>query len=129
MRDSFGVEVLDRGQCVALLATAQVGRIVFSHRGLPAVRPVRFTVGEGAVGCLASAEDTFLASARGNVVAFEVDAVAPDLSSGWYVTVLGKVLEPRDGDLATLPSPPWPLTGTESVLWIPMELVSGRRFG
>ncbi|MEU3274969.1 pyridoxamine 5'-phosphate oxidase family protein [Saccharomonospora sp. NPDC006951] len=127
MRDSFGVEVLDRGQCVALLATAQVGRIVFTHRGLPAVRPVRFVVAGDALGCLASDEDAFLSSARGNVVAFEADAVAPDLSSGWYVTVLGKVLESRNGGPAAPPSRP--LKDTESMLWIPMDLVSGRRFG
>lgn len=41
MHDSLGLEVLDREQCVALLAGAGVGRVVFTSQALPAIQPAR----------------------------------------------------------------------------------------
>ena len=50
MADSYStVEVLDHARCVALLATVHIGRVVFTSRAMPAVRPVRFAVRDDAV--------------------------------------------------------------------------------
>ena len=43
--DGAGVRVLARTECLALLATAEVGRIAVSARALPLILPVRFVDG------------------------------------------------------------------------------------
>ncbi|RSM85132.1 hypothetical protein DMH04_17640 [Kibdelosporangium aridum] len=40
MVDGAGLEVLNEAECLHLLASASVGRIVFSDRALPAVLPM-----------------------------------------------------------------------------------------
>ncbi|MFE1794001.1 pyridoxamine 5'-phosphate oxidase family protein, partial [Streptomyces sp. NPDC059525] len=79
---------LDRAEALRLLATVSLGRIVFTHRALPAVRPVNHLVdGEDVVirihggGALASLSAP--ADAPGVVVAYEADAMDPDTHLGW----------------------------------------------
>ncbi|WP_084965757.1 pyridoxamine 5'-phosphate oxidase family protein [Thermoactinospora rubra] len=40
--DGSGLRVLSRRECLELLASAPIGRIVFTDRALPAVQPVNF---------------------------------------------------------------------------------------
>ncbi|RZQ64401.1 pyridoxamine 5'-phosphate oxidase family protein [Amycolatopsis suaedae] len=89
MLDSFGQEVLDRDQCLRLVATVSVGRVLFTHRGLPAVQPVRFSLDEQAVWFSVPEGSVLFSAAHGNVLALEADLLQPDLATGWWVTVLG----------------------------------------
>ena len=83
------IEILDREQCLDLLRTVRVGRLVFSEDGLPAVQPVNFRPHLGHV-VIRVAGGAKLDAATGNaVVAFEADDLDPDLRSGWSVTVVG----------------------------------------
>jgi hypothetical protein len=117
---------LTREESLRRLASVRVGRIVFTHQALPAIRPVRHLVEDGqviirgqGVGPLASALDT--------VVAYEADALTADEDIGWSVTVTGVARRfdgaPSDGyrDLAA----PW--TGDDSgyIIRINPELVTG----
>ncbi len=95
--DSLGVtvivrqqlEVLDRTQCLDLLDTVRVGRLVFTEDALPAVQPVNFRLYRGDV-VIRVAGGAKLAAATGNtVVAFQADELEPDLRTGWSVTVVG----------------------------------------
>lgn len=79
---------MDRGYCLHLLAQHNVGRVAFSERALPTMRPVGYTL----VGALVVLRATTKALARqldGQVVAFEVDEIDDIQASGWSVLVTG----------------------------------------
>ena len=80
---------LGRDQCLELLASAPVGRIVYTERALPAVVPVTFVLDGDVVTVPAMADSALGAALRGTVVAFQADAVDPLTMTGWWVTVIG----------------------------------------
>ncbi|WP_370962948.1 pyridoxamine 5'-phosphate oxidase family protein [Amycolatopsis sp. cg9] len=120
----FGL-LLDRQQCLALLRTASLGRVIFTHRAMPAVRPVRFTVVEDAVVFAVPAASPLYAGARDAVVAFEADEYADDLGAGWYVSLLGRATESGAVDIAC--PCPGPVPVGHRFLRIPAESISGHR--
>ncbi len=71
--DSAGLEILSREECLDLLSSSPIGRIVFTDRALPAVQPVNFCLFEGNVVIRTMAGSKLAAAARNAVVAFEVD--------------------------------------------------------
>lgn len=83
------VELLDRIQCLNLLQTVQVGRLVFTEQALPAVQPVNFRLWRGDVVIRVAGGWKLAAAARNVVVAFEADELDHDLRTGWSVTVVG----------------------------------------
>ena len=99
-QDERALVVLSQRECLALLRTEQVGRVVFTERALPAVVPITFAVLDDAI-VLATRAGTRLArSARGGVLAFEADRLDPVTRTGWSVVVTGMaeyVVDPRDG--------------------------------
>ncbi len=131
MSDTLGLETLDREQCVALLAGAGLGRVVFTSRALPAIQPARFVVHHGAIVVRTPSQSALFAGVLDSVVAFAVDEFSADLKSGWYVTVLGRAGEVRDpiviAELATLPLGCWTGQTDARYLRIPLESVTGRR--
>jgi hypothetical protein len=130
MLDPSGLEILDRDECLALLATARVGRIVFTARGLPAVQPVKFLSGHGALWFPAQAHTDLFAAAQDGVVAFEADAFDAALETGWWVSVLGRAGAAQECDLPRRRPDLWwqsPPTGPVRCVRIPIEVVSGRR--
>ncbi|HVW43218.1 MAG TPA: pyridoxamine 5'-phosphate oxidase family protein, partial [Amycolatopsis sp.] len=129
MLDAFDLEVLDRDECIALLGTVEVGRVVFTTRGLPAVEPVKYVVCGGSVWFAAQARTDLFGSAHG-VVGFEVDAFDANLRTGWWVTVLGRASATTECDLPRRrPELSWrlPLAADVRCVRIPIEVVSGRR--
>ena len=130
MLDAFGLEVLDRDECIALLGTVEVGRVVFTTRGLPAVQPVKYVVKADSVWFPAQARTDLFGSAHDGVVAFEVDAFDATLRTGWWVTVLGRASAATECDLPQRrPELSWqlPLAADVRCVRIPIEVVSGRR--
>jgi hypothetical protein len=127
----FGL-LLDRAQCLALLRTASLGRVIFTHRAMPAVRPVRFTVvreaaGESIVFAVPDGSPLY-AGARGAVVAFEADDFADDLGAGWFVSLLGRAGEFRDASAAEIACLcPCPSLPGRRFLQIPVETITGHR--
>jgi len=119
-RDDPGLQVLTRQDCLALLGTVRVGRLVFTARALPAVRPVGFSLAPEGVLLQVAAGSGLARAVSGTVVAFEADEFDPELHRGWTVTVTGRVLRPP-ALRAGLPG------GAPLVL--PLELVDGRRVG
>ncbi|WP_051173876.1 pyridoxamine 5'-phosphate oxidase family protein [Amycolatopsis orientalis] len=131
MSDSLGLETLDREQCLALLAGAGLGRVVFTSRALPAIQPARFAVHHGAIVLRTPSQSALFAGVLDSVVAFAVDEFTDDLGSGWFVTVLGRASEVRDpiviAELAELPLGCWTGRTDARYLRIPIESVTGRR--
>ncbi len=128
--DRNGLEVLDRAECLELLAASALGRIGLSAGALPLVLPVNFCLdGERIV--VRTAEGTKLdAASRHAVVSFEVDDIDPMFHAGWSVVVTG-VAAPLESEeerahARTLPLLPWAAPGDHYVA-ITLEEVSGRR--
>ncbi|MFB9366231.1 pyridoxamine 5'-phosphate oxidase family protein [Kitasatospora albolonga] len=114
---------LDEAECLRLLDTAAVGRVVYTVGALPAVLPTRYRLGGGGVLLRAAAGSDLVRAISGSLVAFEAGEVRQSDGSGWTVTVLGRA-EVTDGpapdDLA-------PARQHEQVtVLIHAELVTGR---
>ncbi len=122
---------LDRDECLRLLRTVTVGRIVYTEGALPAIQPVNFTVDGGEVIIWTSSGGKLAAAVGGAVVAFEADEIDTATRSGWSVVVVGHAAVIRDIDrlvaLAGPGSQPWAPGRTNHVIRIKAERVTGRR--
>ncbi|MFC3890412.1 pyridoxamine 5'-phosphate oxidase family protein [Lentzea rhizosphaerae] len=83
------LEMLNPEQCLELLQTVRVGRLVFTESALPAVQPVNFRLHRGQVVIRVAGGAKLAAATDRSVVAFEADELDPDLRTGWSVTVVG----------------------------------------
>jgi nitroimidazol reductase NimA-like FMN-containing flavoprotein (pyridoxamine 5'-phosphate oxidase superfamily) len=131
MAERRQVEVLDRAQCLSLLGTARVGRVVFTEDALPAVHPVNFRLHEGDV-VIRVAGGGKLAAATGHlVVAFQADELDHDLREGWSVTVVGRAEVVEDVaslvEMAGTWLEPWAEGPRNRFVRIRTEKVTGRR--
>jgi nitroimidazol reductase NimA-like FMN-containing flavoprotein (pyridoxamine 5'-phosphate oxidase superfamily) len=128
-----GAHVLSREECLSLLATMPVGRLVFTDRALPAVVPVNFVLSGKHIVLRTGATSSLAAGVRGSVVAFEVDRIDPAGHRGWSVTVVGRAEHVTDPDwiarLEQLPLLSWAGNELEQFVVITVELVNGRRVG
>lgn len=126
--DSAGLEVLDRAECLRLLATVSLGRIVFSQRALPAILPVRFVLAGARVLLRTAAEGALAAATRDSVVAFEADRFDEESMSGWSVIGIGRTGAVRDEEeVAALSLPVWAPHRCDRLVAIQLEVVNGRR--
>jgi nitroimidazol reductase NimA-like FMN-containing flavoprotein (pyridoxamine 5'-phosphate oxidase superfamily) len=128
--DRDGLEVLDRAECLRLLAGAAVGRIAGTSGALPVVLPVGFAL-DGDCIVVETGRGTTLDSATSDsVVAFEVDNLHERGHSGWTVMVTGVAEEVTDeGEISRLRrllrcAGEW---REERFVRISSEIVSGRR--
>lgn len=121
------IEVLDHAGCVALLSTVGIGRVVFTTRAMPAVRPVRFVVRDNAVWFPAQHCDAWLAGVLDAVVAFSVDDMSHDFATGWFVTVLGRAGEVRDQRIIDELAQLLPMRAGDRCVRVAIESISGRR--
>lgn len=137
--DRNGLEVLEREECLELLATKPVGRIGICLNALPVILPVNFVIGtppgaDEPLIVVRSTEGTKTTSALMRcVVALEVDEYDPLRHIGWSVLVQGvsRLIEDRD-ELEwaeALPLLPWAVPGAHCYLGLDLDLVRGRRFG
>jgi nitroimidazol reductase NimA-like FMN-containing flavoprotein (pyridoxamine 5'-phosphate oxidase superfamily) len=101
--DGSALACLSRGQCLALLASVPVGRIIYTRRALPAVELVNFALDQGDIVIRTDRGGKLAAATRGAVVAFEADELDPAARAGWSVTAVGPSREVTDpGELARL---------------------------
>ncbi|TWD84065.1 pyridoxamine 5'-phosphate oxidase-like protein [Kribbella amoyensis] len=129
--DANGLEILDPAECLRLLATRAMGRLVFTRDALPAVRLATFAVEQGGLIFATADDDRYRAAERGDVVAFEVDDIDEDEGLGWRVTVVGR-LAPIDPEQAApliplLPVRAWAPIGERQLVRLTIESYDGRR--
>ncbi|MFK0160594.1 pyridoxamine 5'-phosphate oxidase family protein [Streptomyces sp. NPDC090493] len=127
-----GFRELDRQECLSLLATVPVGRVVYTRHALPAVLPVNFGLDDdGAVLLRTSAASELVRAVDGTVVAFEGDAVDAEAQSGWSVVVTGPATVVSDlaehERLARTGPCSWAPAPHEVFVRIGPELVTGRQ--
>jgi nitroimidazol reductase NimA-like FMN-containing flavoprotein (pyridoxamine 5'-phosphate oxidase superfamily) len=129
--DRNGLEILDRGDCLRLLACTTLGRIAVTSGGLPVILPVNFLLDDDRI-LIRTSPGTKLDAATANaVVAFEVDAMDSFSHTGWSVSVTGmsrQLTDPSDLDrVRTLPLARWAPTPGEHVVAISTDVINGRR--
>ncbi|MGW6912456.1 pyridoxamine 5'-phosphate oxidase family protein [Kitasatospora sp. NPDC054939] len=126
------VEPLGEDECLRLLSTVPVGRVVYTEHALPAVLPVSFEVDRDGRLVLAVRRDSATARALdGTVVAFQADVLDPVTRTGWSVLVHGRADVLRDPEQyrRAMRSGLRPWVGDPDPMFVVVvpELVSGRR--
>jgi len=86
-------EDLPRGECLRLMSTVGVGRVIYTRQALPAVDLVNFTLDDGGDVVITTVRDDLALAVRDSVVAFEADHFSAHDKAGWHVTVIGRARE------------------------------------
>ena len=128
------VSVLDREQCLRLLAADVVGRLVVIAGTTPTVFPVNYAL-DGDTIVFRTDPGTKLAHGPRARASFEVDSFDHDRRAGWSVVASGRLEEVTHYDAAVfervrgLPVEPW--AGGDKVHWMRLvpDRVTGRRIG
>ena len=125
------LEVLARVQCLQLLRSGVVGRVVVTDKALPAAFPVNFALLGDDVVFLTSPGSKLEAASVEAVVAFQADEIDPARHTGWSVLVQGPAELIVDAhELArarALDLEPWSPLERSHLVRVRSELVSGRR--
>jgi len=90
---------LTRAECWQLLGSVSLGRIVFTQRALPAIRPVNHLVDGKSIivrSHLGSTIVRYAAATDGAVVCYEADDLDPVQHTGWSVIGTGMARLVRD---------------------------------
>ncbi|HKD89633.1 MAG TPA: pyridoxamine 5'-phosphate oxidase family protein [Streptosporangiaceae bacterium] len=132
MIDERSLGELSRGEALQLMASVPVGRLVFTHQALPAIRPVNHLVDGDKIVIGLTAGSAIAASSRagGTVVAYEADSLDLAERSGWTVIVVGLARIEADVDAVLSYQArlrPWLSGATTDVLTISSEIVTGYR--
>jgi nitroimidazol reductase NimA-like FMN-containing flavoprotein (pyridoxamine 5'-phosphate oxidase superfamily) len=129
MEPSREAQDLAVAECLRLLRSVPVGRMVFTEGALPAVHPVDYVM-SGADVVLRTGRGPKLDSAlRGDVVAFEADDIDPTSRTGWSVLVVGHASVLAGGATDLPLPPPVGLDGAPFAIRIAGERITGRRVG
>jgi uncharacterized protein len=127
------LQVLSEDECLFLLCSRDLGRIVFDARGRLQVFPVNYAM-EGRIVVFRTAPGTKLDSVPNSQVAFEVDNWDPELGIGWSVVVRGRAEEVSQHPGRTAEhirrASVQPVAPGEHSHWLAImpEEISGRRF-
>jgi uncharacterized protein len=101
--DGSALGELSRNECLRLMASVPVGRIIYTRQALPAVELVNFAFDRGDIIIRTDHSGKLAAATRGAVVAFEADRLDPAGQAGWSVTVIGQSHEVTDaGEISRL---------------------------
>ncbi|MEV3924222.1 pyridoxamine 5'-phosphate oxidase family protein [Actinomadura coerulea] len=129
--DQSGMEILDDGECRALLRRSTIGRIVFTLQALPTVQPVNFVFDGEHIVVKTSSVSRLATAASDTIVAFEVDDIDADAGRGWSVVTVGparRVTEPGEtARLSALPLRSWAPGERDQFIVVRPRLITGRR--
>ncbi len=133
MTDVRRMEALPRAESLQLLRSVSVGRVVFTHLALPAIRPVNHLVEADRIiirAHLGTAITSKVGIEGGTVVAYEADMIDSDDHLGWSVIVVGRARRLADDDeLARYRRllQPWVSGAMDEVIVIQADMVDGFR--
>ena len=123
-------------EALDLLGQVQFGRVVFTSRAMPAVRPVRHVVTAGQIVIAAGPElvlgstsaTTPAGTAGETIVAYEADQLDATGCSGWSVVVIGRARPVTSGAEAGLYRQLLPvMTVPDQLVVISADVVNGFR--
>jgi uncharacterized protein len=128
--DGSALTQLSRDECLKLMASVPVGRVIYTRRALPAVELVNFAFYDGDIILRTDPSGKLAAAARGAVVAFEADCLDPANQAGWSVTAIGPSREVTDPEeisrLQTIGLSSWAPGARDHFIRISPELLTGR---
>lgn len=131
--DGSALEHLSRDECLRLMGSVPVGRIVYTRQALPAVELVNFELDGGDIVIRTDAGGKLAAATLGAVVAFETDSVDISRQAGWSVTVVGLSRAVTDAEeirrLEQTGLTPWAAGKRDHFIRISPTIVNGRRIG
>lgn len=131
-RQSVALDSLD---ALRLLGSVSLGRIVFTQRALPTIRPVNHVLDHGDI-VIRTHEGSALTShtrhagGTGVVVAYEADAIDPVTHLGWSVVVTGYarlITDPQEMARYRALLHPWVKQTMDYAVRIHPDLVTGIR--
>ena len=129
--DGSALQRLSRDQCLTLMASVPVGRIIYTVRALPAVELVNFALDEGDIVIRTDRSGKLAAATRGAVVAFEADQLDLAGQAGWSVTAIGPSSEVTNPDelarLRVIGLKSWASGTRDHFIRISPVMLSGRR--
>ncbi len=96
--DGSALQRLTRDECLHLMASEPVGRIIYTRQALPAVELVNFAMDNGDIIIRTDHSGKLAAATREAVVAFEADSLDTERRVGWSVTAIGQSREVTDPD-------------------------------
>jgi nitroimidazol reductase NimA-like FMN-containing flavoprotein (pyridoxamine 5'-phosphate oxidase superfamily) len=126
------LEVIERPECLALLARRTIGRVGLVVDGRPEVLPVNFVMDGDSV-LFRTAEGSPLTQAASTLVAFEVDDIDESTSTGWSVLVhgfaedIGDTIDGTSERLRRLDLPTWAPGARERWFHVVPDSITGRR--
>ena len=127
---SYGLNVLDREECEALLRTQRVGRVGVCTYG-PLVLPVVYALLDDDVVFRTAPGEKLIAAALNRTVAFEIDQFDVSSRTGWSVLVVGTAQEIVGAEelrrVRALDLEPWAGEVRDRYVRIRAEEVTGRR--
>jgi uncharacterized protein len=129
--DGSALRDVSRNECLMLLASVPVGRIIYTRRALPAVELVNFALDHGDIVIRTDQSGKLAAATRGAVVAFEADQLDLAGQAGWSVTAIGPSSEVTDPDelarLRAIGLKSWAPGTRDHFIRISPEMLNGRR--
>ncbi len=131
-RPAVGAQHLDAAEAMRLLAGISYGRVIFTLKTLPAIRPVNHLVDGGEIIIrtrLTAGISNAVRSSDGVVVAYEADSIDPQRREGWSVVVTGPahtLTDPDDVARYEQLLRPW-INQADSVIAIEPAIVTGLR--
>ena len=129
--DGLGLKQLSRDECLHLMTSVPVGRIIYTRQALPAVELVNFAIDDGDIIIRTDHSGKLAAATRGAVVAFEADSLDTVRHVGWSVTVVGQSQEVTDpgeiGRLERIGLNSWAPGGRQHFIRISPGILNGRR--
>ena len=132
MTEERSLSELPRAEALEMLSSVPVGRLVFTHQALPAIRPVNHLVEDDRIVIGLTAGSAIATSSRGGgtVVAYEADCLDLSERSGWTVIVVGLAQLQTDTEAVLhyrARLRPWLGGAAADVLTVSMEIVTGYR--
>jgi hypothetical protein len=118
---------------MSLLGSVSLGRIVFTARALPAIRPVSHLVDGDYVIIRTDRNSAIISELRADasaVVAYEADAIDVAEHLGWSVIVVGvarRVIDPDEAAIYRRALRPWVSGAKDQVIAIHADMVTGFR--
>jgi hypothetical protein len=127
--DGAAPQHLSRDECLRLMASVSMGRIIYTRQALPAVELVNFALDDGEIVISTDGDGKLAAATRHAVVAFEADCLDAQ-QVGWSVTAIGpsrEVTDPEDiGQLRKIGLSSWTYGTRERFIRVSPELLDGR---
>ena len=132
MDERRSLQQLSRSKALQLLGSVPIGRLVFTHQALPAIRPVNHLVEGESIIVRATSGAAIIAAAKrdGTVVAYEADRIDPDSQLGWSVIVVGTARLMTDENAAARYRArlrPWVEGPADDVITISADMITGYR--